>query len=114
MLQYHLRMHVDSLDSGVRGTASTLLTTNVKQTLGSGIGWVKDLLWSLAIGNQSRDYHVYKVLAMSGLTKEEIINDVLALAVLATVELSMSELPSLLPLDRPNRHSLCARCQLLP
>ena len=114
MLQYHLRTHVDSLNSGVRDTASTLLTTNVPQTLGYGIGWAKDLLWSLAVGNQSRDHHVYKVLAMSGLTTEEIVNDVLALAVLATVELSMSGLRFLCPSDFPNRHSLCACCQLLP
>ena len=32
---------------------------------------------------------------MSGMTNEEIVNDVLALAVLATAELSMSELPFL-------------------
>lgn len=92
MLQYHLRTHVHNLKSGVRDTASTLLTTDVAQVLGYGIGWAKDLLWSLAVGNQSRDYHVYKVLGMSCLTTEEVVNDVLALAVLATAELSMSGL----------------------
>lgn len=57
------------------------------------IGWAQDLLWSLAVGNHPREYPIYKVLAMSGMTNEEIVNDVLALAVLATVELSMSGLP---------------------
>ena len=82
--------------------------------LGYGIGWVKDLFWSLAVGSESHDYHVYKVLAMSGLRKEEIVNDVLALAVLATVELSMSELLPLLLSDCVDRRSLRARRQLLP
>lgn len=114
MLQYHIRTHVLSLSAGVRDTAPTLLTTNVQQTLGYGIGWAKDQLWSLAVGNQSRDRHVYKLLAMSGLTTEETVNDVLALAVLATAELSMSELLLLHLLILPNRNSLCACCQLLP
>lgn len=51
---------------------------------------------------------------MSGMTNEEIVNDVLALAVLATVELSMSGLLFLFSMGRSNSHSLCARCQLLP
>lgn len=114
MLQYHLRTHVHNLNCGVSDTPSTLLTTDVAQVLGYGIGWAKDLLWSLAVGNQSRDYHVYKVLGMSNLTTEEIVNDVLALAVLATVELSMSGLLFLHPANFPDRHSLCACCQLLP
>jgi hypothetical protein len=89
-------------------------TANVLKILGYGIGWIKDLLWSLAVGNQSRDYHVYKVLGVSGLPKEDIVNDVLALAVLATVELSMSWLLFVLSLDYPDHRSLRARRQLLP
>jgi hypothetical protein len=112
MLQYHLRPHGGSLNSGVRELASTLLHADVPQVLGHGIGWAKDLLWSLAVGTQSREYHVYKVLAMSCLTEEETVNDVLALAVLATAELSMSEYFSFFRYC-PDCCSLRARCQLL-
>ncbi len=109
VLQYHLRTCARKISNGVCGSASTLLLPTVQQVLG-----VEDLLWSLAVGNRPREYHIYKVLSMSCLTNEEIVNDVLALAVLATVELSMSGLLIFFYLSFPICHSFCACRQLLP
>ena len=44
----------------------------------------------MAVGNRSASDHFYRVMNTVGLSEQELVNDVLAVATLATVELSHS------------------------
>jgi hypothetical protein len=44
----------------------------------------------MAVGNRPASHHFYQVMNTIGLSEQELVNDVLAVATLATVELSHS------------------------
>jgi len=71
--QYHMRTHLRGIGhSGIFGFA----------------GYIKDALWHAAVGTRPASDHFYQVMNTVGLSEQELVNDVLAVATLATVELS--------------------------
>jgi len=73
MFQYHMRTHLRGIGgSGIFGLA----------------GYIKDALWNVAVGSRPPSDHFYRVMNTLGLSEQELVNDVLAVSILASVELS--------------------------